>query len=390
MRVVHVTPYFAPAFGYGGPPRSILGLCQSLQRAGVDVEVVTTSANGNRPLPIVPDTPTEYEGVIVTYAGMAFPQRFFGARLRAPLTAALQRADLCHVHGIWNVPEWVATRLARSAEVPYVVSPRGMLLAAARRRGRWRKAIAYNAIERPMLRRAAMLHATSSDEAAALGEAAPFVPVVVIPNGVTIDGSTAVRPPIRHRLSIPDGAFVVAFVGRIHPIKRLDLVAGAFVALRNRGIDAYLVLAGPDEGGLVPSIMRSVGSHGTAVRTLGEVDDADRWAVMHAADAVVQCSDSESFGLAVVEALAAGTPVVVTRTLPWRDIETARCGCWVEQSVPAITAALQVFATNPDERSAMGMRGAAYAREHYDWTAIGRRMADAYRTAVGRRRRAVV
>ena len=114
MRVVHVTPYFAPAFGYGGPPRSILGLCQSLQRAGVDVEVVTTSANGNRPLPIVPDTPTEYEGVIVTYAGMAFPQRFFGARLRAPLTAALQRADLCHVHGVWNVPEWVATRLARS------------------------------------------------------------------------------------------------------------------------------------------------------------------------------------------------------------------------------------------------------------------------------------
>ena len=54
MRVLHVTPYFAPAFRYGGPPRSILGLCRALGEAGVDVEVFTTTANGPEPLPAVP------------------------------------------------------------------------------------------------------------------------------------------------------------------------------------------------------------------------------------------------------------------------------------------------------------------------------------------------
>src|SRR5262249_36544359 len=105
-----------------------------------------------------------YEGVPVQYLPPAFPRRLFGARLQGPLTEALSRADVCHVHGIWNVPEWSATRLARAHGVPYVVSPRGMLLPAAFRRGRWRKRLAFELLERTSLERAAFLHATSTEE----------------------------------------------------------------------------------------------------------------------------------------------------------------------------------------------------------------------------------
>src|SRR3982751_4647066 len=104
MRVVHVSAYFPPAFRYGGPPVSILGLCKGLQRAGVDVEVVTTTANGEEPLPPSPPGGPEYEGVRFRTAAPASPRRFFGARAREPLADALGRADVCHIHGIWNVP----------------------------------------------------------------------------------------------------------------------------------------------------------------------------------------------------------------------------------------------------------------------------------------------
>jgi len=127
MRVLHVSPYFPPALPYGGPPASVLGLCQGLQRAGVDVEVVTTTANGSDSLPASPAGGDVYEGVPVRYAERSFPRRFFGARVRPPLTEALSRADVCHVHGVWNVPEWWASHLAHAAGVPYVISPRGML-----------------------------------------------------------------------------------------------------------------------------------------------------------------------------------------------------------------------------------------------------------------------
>src|SRR5438093_2578251 len=79
MRIVHVTPYFAPAFIYGGPPRSILGLCHALQRAGADVEVVTTTANGDGELPPSVSTRREFARVPVTYVPRTFPKQHFNA-----------------------------------------------------------------------------------------------------------------------------------------------------------------------------------------------------------------------------------------------------------------------------------------------------------------------
>src|SRR3990172_42392 len=100
MRVLHVTPYFAPAFRYGGPPRSILGLCRGLARAGAAVEVLTTTADGPFDLPASPPDGDVWDGVAVRYLPRAFPRRLFGARgLGAGLDAAVSPADGGPVHG---------------------------------------------------------------------------------------------------------------------------------------------------------------------------------------------------------------------------------------------------------------------------------------------------
>src|SRR3954465_13658692 len=363
MRVVHVSAYFPPAFRYGGPPASVLGLCKGLQRAGVDVEGVTTTANGDAALPASPREGSEYDGVPVRYAAAAFPRRFFGARLREPLADALDRADICHIHGIWNVPEWWASHLARAAGVRYVISPRGMLQRQAMNRGRWRKAAAFALLERRNLQAAELLHATSEQEAGAIGALNLGVPITVVPNGVDFASAAAAARGCRARLGIPAGAFVVLFLGRMHRIKRLDLLADAFAEVAATHPNAHLVLAGPDEQGLLPGVLRRLSAVVDRVHAIGSVHGARKWALLRDADVMVQCSDSESFGIVVAESLAAAVPVVATRTCPWRELETRDCGLWVEQTAPAIAAAIRLLADDPVRRAGMGERGARLARE---------------------------
>ena len=378
MRVVHVSAYFPPAFRYGGPPASVLGLCKGLQRAGVEVEVVTTTANGEEVLAASPPEGTEYDGIRVRYAPLAFPRRFFGARVREPLADALARADVCHIHGIWNVPEWWASHLSRARNVPYVLSPRGMLQPAAIRRGRWRKAVAYRLVEARNLRGASVLHATSDQEADAIRTLRLEVPVAVVPNGVDLASAQAAAPGYRARLAIPSDAFVVLSLGRLHRIKRLDLLADAFMIARQTHPSMHLVLAGPDEDRLLPELTARLASHASNVHTPGAVNGADKWALFKDADVSVQCSDSESFGVAVVESLAAGVPVIATRTCPWRDVEVHDCGRWVDQTPAAVADAMRDLADDPARRRAMGMRAAALARERYSWDRIARTMTGIY------------
>jgi len=380
MRVVHVSAYFAPAFCYGGPPRSVLGLCRGLQQAGVHVEVITTTANGAADIAASPPEGDTYDGVPVRYLRRAFPKRFFGARLRAPLRAALARADICHVHGLWNVPEWTATRLAREMGVPYVLSPRGMLHPAARRVNGVRKKVAWRLFEQSAVAAAARLHATSEEEADLLATFVDRRRVVLVPNGV--EAQSVATAQGTDRFNLPQGAFVVTFIGRLHRIKRLDLLVDAFARVQAVHREARLVIAGPDEQRCLASMAPLLARLGDAVRYVGPVDDGDKWRLLGKSSALVLCSDSENFGLSVVEAMAAGVPVVVTRTCPWPDIERGRCGFWVEHTPQAIAAALIDLAERPDCARAMGERGARLARDKYSWNAIGEALAGCYERVI--------
>jgi len=344
----------------------------------VDVEVVTTTANGEAQLRASTADGDRYDGVHVQYVQAAFPRRFFGARVRAPLTAALERADVCHIHGVWNVPEWWASYLARARKRPYVISPRGMLQPQAVRRGRWRKSLAYQLLEHANLQGAALLHATSEQEADALRDLQLGVPIAVVPNGVDLESAKDASRGYRGQLGIPADAFVILYLGRMHRIKRLDLLADAFEELRNTHAAAHLVLAGHDEQGLIPGLMRRLSAHADAMHVLEAVHGQDKWALLRDADVTVQCSDSESFGMAVVESLAAGVPAVVTRTCPWQEIETRKCGFWVEQNTRAIADALRTLADDPSRRRRMGERAAAFARERFGWDAIAPVMSRLY------------
>ena len=388
MRVLHVTPYFAPAFRYGGPPRSILGLCRALGEAGVEVEVFTTTANGPEPLPAAPGG-TAYDGVPVRYFPLAWPKRYWrGAGLRSALMRSVAQADLVHIHGVWNITGWAGVACARSAGVPYVISPRGMLQPGAMQRHRAMKSLAYWSVERANLRSAALLHATSPLEAGELTTYGP--PVVSIANGVApAELSVAAVGSLLDRARLRPGDAIITFLGRLHPIKRLDLVAEAFAIVRRAHPNARLVIAGPDEGGHRAQVEPLFAPVAADTRWLGAVDAETTWALLACSRALVQCSDSESFGMSVAEALTSAVPVVVTKRSGWADVEQTGCGFSVAHEPVAIADGLLRILDCPADAAVMGARGQAWARQTFAWESIGHAMRDAYENVLVRSPRQV-
>ncbi len=145
------------------------------------------------------------------------------------------------------------------------------------------------------------------------------------------------------------------------------------------------MIAGPDERGERRRLGPSFAAAGDSVHWIGQTGDAEKWALLAAADLLVLCSDSESFGMSALEAMAAGTPVVVTRTCPWPEIETAAAGFWVAQEPEAIARAALAILGDDQRAAEMGARGRALARARYSWDAAASAMAARYREAIERR-----
>jgi glycosyltransferase involved in cell wall biosynthesis len=387
VRVLHVTPYFAPAYRYGGPPRSILGLCRALGDAGVDVEVFTTTANGDEPLTPAPGG-VVHEGVHVRYFPLAWPQRYWRAGgLRSALRKAAHGADLVHIHGLWNMTSWAGVAAARAAGKPYIVSPRGMLQPEARRRHREMKSLAFWGIERANLRDATLLHATSALEGRELTQYGP--PVMLIPNGVTErHASPESMHALRLRAGLQAGDEIVTFLGRLHPIKRLDLLAEAFAIVHHARPRTRLIIAGPDEDGYRQHVERMFAPVSHVTRWLDAVDNDASAALLASTDVLVQCSDSESFGMSVAEALSAGVPVVVSKQSGWPEIDAVGCGFSVAHDPVSIAdGILRVF--DHADRPSLRARASAWGHRTFSWNVVGKAMREAYAQAISRAARRV-
>jgi len=369
MRVVHVCAYFAPAFVYGGPPRSVLALCRAQRDAGADVRVVTTSANGDGEVSEEFIARGEYEGIPVRYCSRAWPRSiFYAPSLASVVEDELRDADVLHIHGLWNAAVWSAAAAARHQHRPYVLSPRGMLAPAALAHDAWGKRLVYPLTDRRVIRDAARLHATSQVEFNELTRQIESDRVVYVPNGVELPrASNGDAGRARERFTLPADAPLVLFLGRIHPIKRLDLLAGAFGLVLQQHADAHLVIAGPDEDGHRAQIAPRFTPFGDAVTWTGAVDDTTKRQLLNAATVVVMCSDAESFGMSVAEAMAAGRPVVVTRTCPWPDVESHHAGFWVEQTPGAVAAGVNDVLSDRSAARDMGCRGRSLVASQYSW-----------------------
>ncbi len=380
LRLLHIVPTYLPAVRYGGPIRSVHALCRALASDGHDVHVFTTSVDGPGDSDVPLLRPVDLEGVKVTYFPSRWLRRLYWSPPMGRALAAVGDFDLVHLHAVYLWPIWAAARGARAHGVPYVISPRGMLVPELiRRKSRWIKSAWIALVERANLEGAAAIHTTSAVEAKHLaGFGWRLPPIVTIPHGVD-DPPAASASSLSADIAaaIANPSFVLAF-GRISWEKGLDrLVAALPLAPAAR-----VVIAGDDADRLAAALAGQARALGVADRVTivpRHVDGADKEALFAAARVFAMTSLSENFGLAAFEAMRRGLPVLATPDVGMSEIvRESGAGCVVDPTPASIAAELAVMLSDAAGSAAMGEAGRAHVAAHYGWSSVARRMAGLY------------
>ncbi len=387
MKVLHVIPSYVPAYRYGGPVYSVHGLCRALVGRGLALDVFTTNRDGPGESAVPIGEPVDVDGVRVWYYRCPALRRLFWApAMGRALRRRVAGYDLVHVHALFLWTSVAAGRAARRAGVPYIVSPRGMLVRdLVRGRSSWAKTGWIRLFGRKLLANAAALHVTSSVEAGAVrsfGLALP--PLFVVPNGIDPPAGAGDGRASRPEADDADRPSDLLFLGRISWEKGLDRL---LVALRSVP-GAQLTIAGNDEGGYRPRLERQAQAAGVAdrVRFTGPVADARKRALLQSAKLLVLPSYSENFGNVVLEAMAEGCPAVVTPEVGASDLLVeSGAGIVAGGSPETLGPAIAALLADAGRRREMGERGREAARVRYCWSAVGLLMEQQYRRVVGAR-----
>ena len=300
-----------------------------------------------------------------------------GALAAGPLDEAVRAADVVHVHALWEEVQSLAARACRAIGRPYVFTPHGMLDSWSLRQ-RWAKKRLYRWLRLDReLRGAAAFHTTSDAERREVEVLGPGPPVIVEPLGIDMAEFETLPPRGTFRARYPQVGErpLVVFLGRVHPGKGVEYLVPA---LRNPGAhDVVLAVVGPDSKGYLGEMRKLADTHGVSERVLftGMAVGEERIPPLVDADLFALPSDHENFGVSAVEALAAGTPVLLSSQVNiFRELLDAGVALVAERDPAAI--AVQVgrwFGGDAARRAEVAARCRPFVREQYDWSSIARR-----------------
>jgi glycosyltransferase involved in cell wall biosynthesis len=185
------------------------------------------------------------------------------------------------------------------------------------------------------------------------------------------------------------GAPVLLFLSRIDRKKGLDLLLAAFAHVREKHAEATLVVAGDGDPAFIATLKRQSQRLGLDASILwaGFLQGPDKLAALADADIFVLPSYSENFGVAVVESMAAGLPVIVSDQVGiHREIATAEAGLVVPCSAEALALALETMIADPSLRAAMGAKAMELSRK-FSTEIIARQLSEIYERVANKRNR---
>lgn len=377
MRLLHVVPSYLPAVRYGGPIVSVHALCAALVRRGHDVHVFTTNVDGDANSEVPLDRSVLMDGVNVHYFPVSRLRRLYHSpKMAVALASELKSFDLVHLHSVFLWPTWAAAHAARKYHVPYVISPRGMLVKELiSRRSPWIKAFWIALIEKNNLRHAAGIHSTSkieTEEMLALGfelKSRPFE----ISNGVALP--TLNEANLKQDANAP---FVLA-LGRISWKKRLDISMEAVA----RVLGLNFIIAGPDDENLQVELLEKARQLGISdrVKFAGAVSGTEKQRLLETALALIITSVSENFGNVVLESMAAARPVLCVPQVGAAEIiAEANAGAVVLADVAPLADTLNAWLETPELANQLGQNGRRWVEAHYSWDTIAAMMESSCRT----------
>ena len=376
MRILHVAPSIERA--YGGPTQSLAGFIVASRTLGDDVDVAAPFAGREDA-----DNIERAGARLESFAGYGKGSTASSPSLVRWVSAKCRDYDVTHVHGLFNFISTFAARAAATAGAPVIIRPFGTLsrYTFTHRRGAIKRAW-FERLERPNIARAAAVHFTTDTEreeaerhGLGLGPRAHVVPPPFVPRetGRKHEGSE-----IR-----------VLFLGRLHPVKNLEALIDAWPAVLGAFPGARLVIAGEGRPAYAVSLERRAGALGISgsVEFRGFLSGDDKDEALSTASLFVLPSHHENFGIAVIEAAAAGLPVVVSEHVQLRDFVAGNeLGLIAADSPDSLAASMIAALSDSALRKRAESDGRRLVEETFSPRVIGKRLSAMYLAAVNSHR----
>jgi len=381
MRVLHVIPSLGAS--RGGPSFVMKTLARGLAESGVDVHIATTDDDGKGRLDVKHGVPIEDGGV--TYWFFPRQTRFYSVSWPLSRWLAMNVAgyDVVHIHALFSFPSVAAAYWARRKKAPYVVRPLGTLNRwSIQNRRPLMKKLSLRLLEVRILRAAAAVHFTSEQERLEAQDCCPTDNAVVIPN--PLDREDPAIDVTRGRLRSQYPALAervwILFLSRIDPKKGLDLLLPAFARLRALHPGAALIVAGDGDPGYVKSLRGLAAKLGVEADIVwtGFITGEEKRAALTDCDVFALPSYSENFGVAALDAMASGLPLVVSDQVAiHKEIAEAGAGLVVPCSEDAVLEALVATVRDAPLRFRLG-RNARLAAQQFSVEKVVVRLLDLY------------
>jgi glycosyltransferase involved in cell wall biosynthesis len=373
VKILHIAPNISRA--YGGPTYSLAAYSRAALAAGAELTIAAPCpASGDNWLArTLPDAELRTFRSFGRGAFVAAPALLSWLRRHG------SRFDVMHVHGLLNPISSLASRICIRHGWPLIIRPFGTMsrYTFMHRRGTIKRA--YSAIlDHRNLRRATAVHFTTDierDESAWQGISWDDRAFVVPPPWLTVAGYDTREARAHRRTAL--------FLSRLHPVKNVELLLDAWPLVQRASPDARLMIAGEGDPVYVRELRFRAERLGSSVHFLGYVDGVAKQKLLADADLFVLPSLHENFGIAVLEALASGLPVVVTPEVQLSHfVEEHSLGLVAQRSPEAL--AHEIMGALGDDELNVRCRdqGAALVTQHFSLQTVGEQLLEMYRFAV--------
>jgi len=342
------------------------------------------------------DKPETFDNGVTFKYFQAWSPLLFSFSMNKWFCENLRSYDIVHIHGLYRFPVTSAAWWARKVGVPYLIRPHGSLDPFFYKQSRYNvflKRIYERFFDFPNLNHASAIHYTNKEEQ----QRAAFLKLnakpVIIPNGIDWENYLRLPPTgsFRRYLGIDSQTPLVLFLGRMNFVKGLDLLVPAFCGVVQQHPDARLAVVGPDNENYCSMVRRWCVEQGI----LNHVFFVDHFGLEKVKEAYVDAdvfvlpSYTESFGLTVVEAMACGTPVIISNQVNiCQEVQEAGAGIVVRLDSREVADAICRLLADQWAAKAMGTCGRVAAKKSYTWPRVVKQLTQVYKALIEEKARA--
>ncbi|MBW4636957.1 MAG: glycosyltransferase [Gloeocapsa sp. UFS-A4-WI-NPMV-4B04] len=384
MKVLHVIPSVPQV--RGGTSQAVLDMVKALRVNNIDAEIATTNDNGDDLLDVPLQKRIEYKHVPVWFFHRFSPtikpvrEYAFSKQFTHWLWSNIGNYQLVHVHALFSYLPTITMVSARSKNIPYIVTPHGLLCKWSLQQSAQKKQIYLKLLERANINSSQTIHFTSQQEQQEVSQLKLETPELVLPLGISLPKQIPdARLRLRQHFNIPIDEPVILFLSRLHPKKGLDYLIPALSKIAHYRFT--LILAGSGTPEYEAQLNSLITSSGLCDRTFfaGFVTGESKELLLQGSDLFVLTSHSENFAVAVLEALAVGLPVLVTPGVALAAVvQQHKLGYVTDLNVLAITNTLEHYLNHPQAAKEMGERARKLVCEKYTWKQIASQMQQVY------------